>query len=159
MLFTIGRTMVAVLFILSGALQLLNFGETANEIASKVTLPEALSAVATFLSPYVEQLSRATGMSVAQLLAIAAAVLQIFCGLMIAFNFGARFFAAILVAFVIATTLFMHDFWNQVAVRDRNEGIVHILKNVALLGALFMVMGTKSMTSRSEAIYRDEDRI
>ena len=156
MLTTIGRTLVAVLFILSGALQLLNFGETANDIAKQVILPEALSPVAAFLNPYVEQLSNATGMTVAQLLAIAAAVLQIFCGLMVAFNFGARFFAAILVIFVIATTLFMHDFWNQTVVRDRNEGIVHILKNIALIGALFMVMGARSASTRSDPIYRDE---
>ena len=37
MLITIGRTMVALLFIVSGALQLLDFGETANYIATKVT--------------------------------------------------------------------------------------------------------------------------
>ena len=156
MLTTIGRTLVAVLFILSGALQLLNFGETANDIAKQVVLPEALSQAAAFLTPYVDQLSKATGMTIAQLLAIGAAVLQIFCGLMVAFNFGARFFAAILVIFVIATTLFMHDFWNQTVMRDRNEGIVHILKNIALIGALFMVMGARSVSTRSDPIYRDE---
>ena len=156
MLITIGRTMVALLFIVSGALQLLNFGETANDIATKVTLPEALSSIATLVSPYVDQLSTATGMTVAQLLAVAAAVLQILCGLMIAFNFGARFFAAVLIVFVIVTTLFMHDFWNQTAVHDRNEGIVHILKNVALLGALFMVMGIRSTVTRTDPIYRDD---
>jgi putative oxidoreductase len=156
MLITIGRTMVALLFIVSGALQLLNFGETANDIANKVTLPEVLSPVASFVAPYVEQLSAATSMTVAQLLAVAAAALQILCGLMIAFNFGARFFAAILIVFVIVTTVFMHDFWNLTGVRDRNEGIVHILKNVALLGALFMVMGMPSTATRSDPIYRDD---
>jgi putative oxidoreductase len=156
MLFTIGRTLVAVLFILSGVLQLLNFGETANEIAAKVSMPDFLSSVAALFSPYIDQLSVATSMSVAQLAVVAAAAVQIFCGLMIAFNLGARFFAVILIAFIVVTTLFMHDFWNQTVVRDRNEGIVHMLKNIALLGALFMVMGTRSITARSDRIYRDE---
>ena len=156
MLITIGRAMVALLFILSGALQLLNFGETANEIAGKVTLPDTLSSFAVIVAPYVEQLSAATNMTVAQLLVVAAAVLQIFCGLMVAFNFGARFFAAVLVLFVIVTTLFMHDFWNQAGAHDRNEGIVHILKNVALLGALLMVMGIRSTATRNEPMYRDD---
>src|SRR5262245_62005341 len=129
MLITIGRTMVALLFIVSGALQLLNFGETANDIATRVTVPDVLSSVVALISPYVDQLSSATNMTVAQLLAVAAAVLQIICGLMIAFNFGARFFAGILIIFVIVATAFMHDFWNQTGVHDRNEGIVHILKN------------------------------
>jgi len=153
---TIGRVLFALLFIVTGALQLLNLGETANDVAAKVTMPELLSPLATLLSPYVDQLLAATNMSAAQLIAIAAAALQSVCGLMIAFNLGARFFAAVLVLFVIATTLFVHDFWNQAVARDRNESIVHILKNIALIGALFMIIGYRPHpTSAVEPIYHD----
>jgi len=157
MLMTIGRVLFALLFIVTGALQLLNLGETANDVAAKVTMPELLSPLAAFVSPYVDQLSTATNLSVAQLIAVSAATLQIVCGLMIAFNLGARFFAAVLVIFVITTTLFVHDFWNQAVARDRNESIVHILKNIALIGALFMIIGYRPQPQvpAADPIYHD----
>jgi uncharacterized membrane protein YphA (DoxX/SURF4 family) len=157
MLMTIGRVLFALLFIVTGALQLLNLGETANEVAAKVTMPELLSPLVTLVSPYTDQLLAATNMSMAQLLAMSAAVLQIVCGLMIAFNLGARFFAAVLVLFVIATTLFVHDFWNQTVARDRNESIFHILKNIALIGGLFMIIGYRPQPQvpTAEPIYHD----
>ena len=51
MLMTIGRVLFALLFIVTGALQLLNLGETANDVAAKVTMPELLSPLAAFVSP------------------------------------------------------------------------------------------------------------
>lgn len=98
----IGRILFAVLFVFSGANKLFDISVTAQEIATKVVIPAALTS-------YTGQLESLTGMPIAQQLAIAAGALEVICGLMIALNFGARFFAAILILFVIAVTVFYHD--------------------------------------------------
>jgi putative oxidoreductase len=79
-------------------------------------------------------------MSMPMMLAIAAGALELICGLMIALNFGARFFAILLILFVAAATFYYHDFWNQTGPEARNN-VVHALKNLSLIGALFMIVG------------------
>ena len=65
------------------------------------------------LVPYTSQLETMTGMPTPQLLAIAVGAFEIISGLMIALNFGARFFAILLIFFVAGATFYFHDFWNQ----------------------------------------------
>ena len=75
---------------------------------------------------------------------------------MIAFNLAARFFAVILVIFVAVATFYVHDFWNQSGGGERLENIVHVMKNVSIIGALFMIIGYRpSPTSTAEPIYHD----
>ena len=54
-----------------------------------------------------------TGMLTPQMLAIASGTFETIAGLMIALNFGARFFAILLIFYVAAATFYFHDFWNQ----------------------------------------------
>src|SRR6202451_3191754 len=129
---TFGRILFAVLFIFSGATKLLNLAATA-QMTEKIVIPAALAT-------YTSQLEGVTGMSTPQLLAIAAGALELICGIMIALNFGARFFAILLILFVAAATFYYHDFWNQAGPEARNN-MVHALKNLSLIGALFMIAG------------------
>ena len=100
-LVTFGRILFAVLFIYSGATKLFAIQQTTNSIATKVTIPDA--------TPYTQQLETLAGMPMPQLLALAVGVFEILAGLMIAVNFGARFFSILLIFFVLATFYF-HDF-------------------------------------------------
>ena len=59
---------------------------------------------------------------------------------MIAVNFGARFFAILLIFFVLAATFYFHDFWNQPA-PDNAKTLIDALKNLSIIGALFMIAG------------------
>jgi putative oxidoreductase len=129
---TFGRILFCVIFIFSGASKLLNLTATA-QMTEKVVLPAALAT-------YTSQLEGVTGMSMPMMLAIAAGVLELICGLMIALNFGARFFAVLLILFVAAATFYYHDFWNQAGPEATNS-MVHALKNLSLIGALFMIVG------------------
>jgi putative oxidoreductase len=129
---TFGRILFAVLFIFSGASKLLNLPATA-QMTEKIVIPAALAT-------YTSQLEGVTGMSTPQMLAIAAGALELICGIMIALNFGARFFAILLILFVAAATFYYHDFWNQAGPEARNN-MVHALKNLSLIGALFMIAG------------------
>jgi len=144
---TFGRILFAVLFIYSGATKLFAVQATAEFISSKVTIPA-------LLLPYTSQLETTTGMSTPQLLAIAVGSLEVISGLMIALNFGARFFAILLIFFVGAATFYFHDFWNQ-ASPENAKTLIDALKNLSIIGALFMIAGYGRTPRAMENAYGD----
>jgi putative oxidoreductase len=143
---TIGRVLFAVLFIFSGASKLLDLAATTQMISAKVVIPDMLAAYST-------QLEGLTGMPTAQMLAILAAAVELLCGLAIALNFGARFFAIVLILFVIVATFYAHDFWNQSG-PEQNNNMIHALKNLSLIGGLFIIAGI-GRGRRSDPGYTD----
>ena len=144
---TFGRILFAVLFIFSGASKLLNLAATA-QMTEKIAIPAALAT-------YTSQLEGVTGMSTPQMLAIAAGALELICGIMIALNFGARFFAIVLILFVAVATFYYHDFWNQTGA-DAAGNMIHALKNLSLIGALFMVAGLRKVSHAGEGAYSSD---
>ncbi len=131
---TFGRILFAVLFMYTGATKLFAVQQTADYIATKVTIPAVLA-------PYASQLETMAGMPMPQILALRAlAASRSLRGLMIAVNFGARFFAILLIFFVLATTFYFHDFWNQPAPENART-LIDALKNLSIIGALFMIAG------------------
>jgi uncharacterized membrane protein YphA (DoxX/SURF4 family) len=86
------------------------------------------------------------------MLAIAAGTIELLCGLMIALNFGARFAAIVLILFVAAATFYFHDFWNQTGADARNN-MIHALKNLSIIGALFIIVGTVRAVPVSQPAY------
>jgi putative oxidoreductase len=144
---TFGRVLFAVLFIFSGASKLLDLAATTQMISAKVVIPG-------MLTEYTTQLEGMTGMPMAQMLAIAVAVIELVCGLAIALNFGARFFAIVLILFVIVATFHVHDFWNQTGAEQKNN-MIHALKNLSLIGALFIIAGIGRGPRANEPTYTD----
>ena len=132
---TFGRILFAVIFIASGVSKFIDLTVAADAISSKVipTLPAAIA-------PYTTQLEQAAGMELKQILAIAVAAFELIGGIMIALNFGARFFALVMVLFVMAATFYFHDFWNLTGA-DAKAQMIHALKNLSLIGGLFMIAG------------------
>ena len=147
---TFGRILFAVLFIYSGAAKLfVGIKATSDSIATKVMVT-----VPALVMPYVTQLEGITGMPMPQMLAIAVGVFEVIAGLMIAVNFGARFFAILLIFFVAAATFYFHDFWNQPGPSD-GKMLVEALKNLSIIGALFMIAGYGRHSQISEPAYGD----
>lgn len=144
---TFGRILFAVLFIYTGATKLFAIQATADVIAAKIVVPEAIA-------PYANQVETVTAMTTPQLLAIAGGALEIVAGLLIALNFGARFFAMLLIIDVAVGTFLFSDFWNQVP-PDNAKMVVDALKNLAIIGALFMIMGYGRATRPAETAYGD----
>jgi uncharacterized membrane protein YphA (DoxX/SURF4 family) len=143
---TFGRVLFAVLFIYSGATKLFDVQNTTSAIASKVAIPA-------LLTPYTEQLeAMAGGMKTPQMLALAVGIFEIIAGLMIAVNFGARFFAILLIFFVLLATFYFHDFWNQSS-PDNAKTLIDALKNLSIVGALFMIAGYGRGPRSSEPAY------
>jgi len=144
---TFGRILFAVLFIYTGATKLFALQATADFIATKVVVPEVIE-------PYAKQIETATAMATPQLLAIAVGGLEIIAGVMIALNFGARFFALLMIIYIAVSTVLFSDFWNQAA-PDNARMVVDALKNLSIIGALFMIMGYGRVTRPAEAAYGD----
>ena len=144
---TFGRILFAVLFIYLGATKLFGIQATADFIATKVTIPAALA-------PYTAQLETLTAMKTPQLLAIAGGAFEIIAGLMIALNFGARFFSFLLIVYVAASTFYFYDFWNQTP-PENGKTLVDALKNLSIIGALFMIAGYGRGARTAEPAYGD----
>jgi uncharacterized membrane protein YphA (DoxX/SURF4 family) len=144
---TFGRVLFAVLFIYSGATKLFGVQATADSIAAKVTIPA-------LLTPYTSQLETMTGMQMPQLLALSAGAFEIIAGLMIALNFGVRVFAILLILYLAVTTFYFYDFWNQ-APPENGKTLVDALKNLSLIGALFMIAGYGRGRRSAEPAYGD----
>ena len=144
---TFGRILFAVLFIYSGATKLFAIQATADFIAAKVAIPA-------LLAPYTAQLESMTGMSTPQMLAIAVGVFEVVSGLMIALNFGARFFAILLIVFVAATIFYFNDFWNQSA-PENAKTLLDALKSLSIIGGLFMIAGFGRTPRTVEPAYGD----
>ncbi len=142
-----GRILFAVLFIYLGATKLFAVQATAEAIATKVAIPA-------MLAPYAAQLEAATGMTTPQLLAIGGGIFEIIAGLMIALNFGARLFALLLIIYVAGATFYFYDFWNEAA-PDNARTLVDALKNLSIIGALFMIAGYGRGHRAAEAAYGD----
>ncbi|MFL6825978.1 MAG: DoxX family protein [Bradyrhizobium sp.] len=143
-----GRFLFAVLFIYSGITKLFAIAATAEFISARVVIPA-------LLTPYTSQLESMTGMSTPQMLAIAAGVLEVISGLMIALNFGARFFAILMIFFVAAATFYFHDFWNQPS-PENAKTLIDALKNLSIIGALFMIAGYgRTPPRRMEPLYSE----
>ena len=142
-----GRILFAILFIYAGATKLFGIQATADAIAAKVAIPAVLE-------PYTRQLETLTGMATPQMLAVAAGAFEIIAGLMIAVNFGARFFAILLIIYVAVSTYYFYDFWNQVP-PDNGKTLIDALKNLSIIGALFMIAGYGRGERMAEPAYGD----
>lgn len=145
---TLGRVLFALLFIASGASKLIDIATTSQEIGGRVVMPN-------LLMPYVTQIENAVSMSINQVLAITVGAVEVVGGLMVAFNIAIRFFSFVLIVFTAIATFYFHDFWNLTGAEAR-DNLVHFLKNVALIGALFMLFGYGSGRRSAEPdIYPD----
>ena len=146
-LITFGRILFAVLFLYSGATKLLGIQVTADLLTAKVVIPAVVA-------PYTQQIETFVGMPFMQLLAIVTGSFEIIAGLMIAVNLLTRFFAILLIIFICFVTFYFHDFWNQSA-PDNAKTLMDALKNLSLIGALFVIAGYGRGPRRYEPAYGD----
>jgi putative oxidoreductase len=133
--FTIGRILLVAIFVLSGAMKLLDVSATAQEIAREVPTQW----MAEFAAPLVE----ATGRPINDLLAILVGVIELVGGVLIAFNVGTRGAALLLVLFTAVATYYFHDFWTMTGGEAQNN-MIHALKNLSIIGGLLILFSLGS---------------
>ena len=144
---TFGRILFCVLFIVSGASKLLDIPATTAQVSAKVSVPAAVS-------DYATQVETATGMTTPQILAIAAGVIELVCGIMIALNFGSAFFALLLALTIVVITFYFHDFWNMTGDTVR-PNMIQAMKNLSLVGGLFIIAGIGGRRRAAQTVYTD----
>ncbi len=114
----LGRLLLAVIFLQSGYDKMFNFGRTVKLMVSK-------------------------GIPFAEVLLVPAIIILLAGGLMLLIGWQARWAALALIVFMIPTTLVFHAYWTYPEAQFINQ-FNHFFKNVAIIGALFMVMGMGS---------------
>ncbi len=125
--FALGRILLVVLFILSGAGKLLDPASTAEAIAQKFTMPVALQ-------DYANQVATAVGMEVPKLLAIVVGVIEFVAGLLVAVNVLTRSAAVVLLIFAAVST-FYSDYYGV----EKMTLSTNALQNLSIVGGLLML--------------------
>ena len=114
----IGRMLLAFIFLQSGFDKVLHYGKTLALMASRgVPEPQLL-------------------------LPIAIAALFV-GGIMVLIGWKAHWGAAVLIAFMIPATLYFHNYWGYPPAMQLAQ-FHHFVKNLAIIGALLLVMGMGS---------------
>ena len=110
----IARLCMAAIFIWAGAGKIIFYDMTAQYMASK-----GLTMIPVFL--------------------FSAAAVEILGGLSLVLGYKTRLGAAVLLLFLIPTTLIFHDFWNLEGAAGYTEHI-NFMKNLAIFGGLLYVL-------------------
>ncbi|HET7679818.1 MAG TPA: DoxX family protein [Xanthobacteraceae bacterium] len=131
-LFAIARVLLVLIFVLSGAMKLLDIPATAAQIQPVVTIPD-------MLKDFVAQVEAVTGMNWPSLLAVLAGVVEVVAALLIAFNIGTRGAAAVLAIFTLVATFYFHAFWNMSG-ELMQTNMIHALKNLSIIGGLLVMV-------------------
>lgn len=140
--FFTGRVFFVAYFVLSGLQRLMNVAGGAELLARKIVIPPGIE---TLMRP----IEGAVGLSTLQIAALLAGAIQLFAGLLMAFNVGTRFMAAVLIAFTAVETFYGNDFWNLPA-GEREAAVVQIVLQISLIGGLLVFFALGSVR-RSES--------
>lgn len=111
----VGRVLLSLIFVLSGAHKLTAWQSTAESMKS-----EGMVAVPVFLA--------------------GAVLLELGGGLSLLVGWRSRLAAAGLIVFLVPTTLIFHDFWTYSGEEQQTQ-MMHFMKNLAILGGLFCALG------------------
>ncbi|HWI13862.1 MAG TPA: DoxX family protein [Burkholderiales bacterium] len=111
----LGRVLIALIFLRSGAAKIVGFTGTAATMAGK-------------------------GMPYPEYLLVAAIAIELIGGIALVFGYKVRAAAAALIVFLVPATLIFHNYWAADAAQVVNQ-TSHFFKNVALLGALVFLLG------------------
>jgi len=110
----VGRILIALIFVMSGAGKIAGFEGTVGYIASK-------------------------GLPLPQLAAIGAIFVELGGGLMLIVGWRARWAATAMLIFTAAAAIVFHNFWAVPADQVQNT-MIHFMKNISMMGGLLFVV-------------------
>lgn len=79
------------------------------------------------------------GIPMADVLVPISGLMALIGGISILTGLHARVGAVILAFFLVPVTLLMHDFWNVTDAAMAQNQLIHFLKNISILGGIFLV--------------------
>lgn len=109
----LGRTLIALIFVLSGFSKIAGFEGTVGYIASK-------------------------GLPLPQLAAIGAIIVELGGGLSLIVGWKARWAAAAMLVFTAMAAFVFHNFWDVPPDQAQNQ-MIHFMKNISMMGGLLFV--------------------
>jgi len=109
-----GRSLLSAIFLMSGAMKIMNWSKTADSMAQ-----EGMLLVPFFLA--------------------GAIAFELLGGLSVLVGFQARIGALLLFLFLIPTTLIFHDFWSFEGPAMQQQ-MQHFMKNLTIMGGLLTVV-------------------
>lgn len=121
----VGRTLLSVIFILSGVFKLTAFTGVATMMAAK-------------------------GIPLAKLALVVTLLIEIGGGLLLLIGFHARWVSLLLAAFLVPVTLAFHNFWAFQG-EQQQEQVANFLKNLAIIGGLIVVAATSRVFASAES--------
>jgi putative oxidoreductase len=88
------------------------------------------------------------GIPAAQVLLVGAIAFEVAGGLSILLGYRPRIGAVLLLVFLVLATYYFHDFWKVEDAKERQDQMVHFLKNLAIMGAMVLIIanGTGPMS-------------
>ena len=110
----VGRILIAFIFIFAGFGKVTGFGGTVGYIASK-------------------------GMPLPEVAAIAAIMIELGGGILLAIGLKARWAAAAMFLFTGLTAVIFHNFWAASPDQVQNQ-MIHFMKNISMMGGLLYVV-------------------
>src|SRR5580704_1632939 len=139
----VGRILFVLVFLVAGALTLMDSDGTAKIIAPNVeALPSALASIAA-------KITTATGLATPKLLAIVAGVVELVGGLLLIFGIGTRFAALILIVYAAIVAYYSHD-WSM-AGPDRTANLLSVLRDLSTIGGLLVLFAFGSRRATADA--------
>ena len=110
----VGRVLMALIFVMSGAGKITGFAATVGYIASK-------------------------GLPLAPAAAVAAIIVELGGGILLIVGWKARWAAAAMFVFTAMAALLFHDFWAVPPDQAQNM-MIHFMKNISMMGGLLFVV-------------------
>jgi putative oxidoreductase len=100
------------------------------------------------------------GIPAAQVMLVGAIVFLIAGSLSIILGYKARIGATLLLIFLVLATYYFHDFWHATSDKEKQDQMIHFLKNVSMMGAMLLIIanGTGPM-SLDEKVSRIGEKV
>ncbi len=145
----LGRSFLSIMFIIFGAFALYNWDESYTELDAAVVnwqmFKGNFESIGTFLDILTSYIAVLLGMGI---------FLYIVGGLMVLFSFFEKLGAFLLILGIVCSTLIYFPFWFYQG-EQMHSNLVLFLKNLALLGGLFLLLSGNKINDR-QVIVHDE---
>jgi len=146
----VGRLCLSAIFIIAGLNKVLNW-TSSEQILTNMLITWSGYSIAPWMTYAINTMMEHIGWFLS-----AATICELLGGVLVLFGIGARFGAFLLIIFLIPTTVLFHAFW-MLHPPERDLQTVMFMKNLAILGGLFVVLAFGSGFGRRRASHSQNE--
>lgn len=146
----IGRLCLSAIFIIAGLNKVLNWDSSEQTLMNMLAMWSGY-ATTSWMTEVIKMMVEHIGWFLC-----AATVCELLGGILVLFGIGARFGALLLILFLLPTTVIFHAFW-ELKPPERDIQTVMFMKNMAILGGLFVVLAFGSGFGRKRITHSSDE--